>query len=361
LADDLRRRIRSGILPEGAFVDDIRTLSERYRISYNTVRQALRVLADDGLLDLQRGRRARVVACEADRPLKPEAKRRPVWALVTQAGDFSGLAGPHCWRDCCEAIMTRGMDSTRGILCYAGNIRLGAVGPDEVREKGVEAVFLIGVVDPAYISAYAGSGMHVCLVDAVPPPDLAVDHVHVDNYGGAERAVEDLCMLGHRRFAFIGNRRGAGPLSPSFYDPDAAQRRDAFLHFLGEYGVDPETVRMLETGHGAPPFEVIAEQLWRPPRPTAIVTANEGIYEQVMREAKAHGVTFPGDASIVTWATRGSLPAPEPAAIWIDFREMGYRAADCIKRRLAGDPLPQQRVGISGVFRRGFSVGRRPR
>ena len=56
LADELRERIRSGTWPEGHALPTERALSEQSGLSRTTVREALRMLEVDGLIDIRPGR-----------------------------------------------------------------------------------------------------------------------------------------------------------------------------------------------------------------------------------------------------------------------------------------------------------------
>ena len=56
LADILRGQIRSGELPPGSRLPSIIGLSERYGIARTTAHKALRVLVDEGLAVVSRGR-----------------------------------------------------------------------------------------------------------------------------------------------------------------------------------------------------------------------------------------------------------------------------------------------------------------
>jgi DNA-binding GntR family transcriptional regulator len=63
IADDLRRRLAAGEWPVGSTLPGISELQEEYNVAgLNTVRQAQRLLADEGLLNPVQGRGTFVTA-----------------------------------------------------------------------------------------------------------------------------------------------------------------------------------------------------------------------------------------------------------------------------------------------------------
>lgn len=56
IADELRAAITSGDLPEGHKLESERKLAERFESARNTAREAVRLLAEEGLVDVQHGR-----------------------------------------------------------------------------------------------------------------------------------------------------------------------------------------------------------------------------------------------------------------------------------------------------------------
>lgn len=66
VADDLRRRLASGEWPVGTSLPGISELQEEYDVAgLNTIRQAQRLLADEGLLNPVQGRGTFVTALPA--------------------------------------------------------------------------------------------------------------------------------------------------------------------------------------------------------------------------------------------------------------------------------------------------------
>ncbi|MFG1837934.1 GntR family transcriptional regulator [Micromonospora sp. NPDC049175] len=56
IAEELRERIESGVIPPGALLPTESTLTTEYRASRGTVRQAIAALRDDGLVATEHGR-----------------------------------------------------------------------------------------------------------------------------------------------------------------------------------------------------------------------------------------------------------------------------------------------------------------
>src|SRR3954447_18508184 len=56
IADDLRRQIETGVYPPGEKLPSERVLAERYSAARNTAREAIRLLAEGGLVTAEHGR-----------------------------------------------------------------------------------------------------------------------------------------------------------------------------------------------------------------------------------------------------------------------------------------------------------------
>lgn len=89
IADDLRRRIRSGELASGELVPSELTLVEHHGVSRGTVRSALALLVDEGLIEVVRGQGRRVVG-DVSRVAPTTAYEQIAAALLRRldAGEF---------------------------------------------------------------------------------------------------------------------------------------------------------------------------------------------------------------------------------------------------------------------------------
>ncbi len=72
IAADLRARIRSGEFEPGAKLPAGRDLADHYRVAYETVRQALEVLRDAGIVAMQSTRGTFVLRIPGDNEPPPE-------------------------------------------------------------------------------------------------------------------------------------------------------------------------------------------------------------------------------------------------------------------------------------------------
>jgi DNA-binding GntR family transcriptional regulator len=66
---DLRRRITEGEFPPDSHLPSIFDLTRHYRVSTNTVRQALGKLRDEGAVAIEQGRETLVLRVPVERPI----------------------------------------------------------------------------------------------------------------------------------------------------------------------------------------------------------------------------------------------------------------------------------------------------
>ena len=114
--------------------------------------------------------------------------------------------------------------------------------------------------------------------------------VNVDNRAGIEAALEHLAAHGHRRLAFVGGESLG----------DIRERQAAFEDYHAASGIDlaPDLVRHVQNtpAGGEDAFAALAAL---PEPPTAIVAATDVLAIGIMYAAYAHGLSIPGDLSVV--------------------------------------------------------------
>ena len=133
----------------------------------------------------------------------------------------------------------------------------------------------------------------VALGNGIPAQSIPVDAVLSDFTQGLEDAVDSLCRLGHRRFAFLS------ALAEGQSDGD---RPRLFLEMLAARGIPAVDIDILRTGHSvASACETFSAFLSARTegRPTALFAMNDLAAIGAMRAAIDHGMSIPHELSVV--------------------------------------------------------------
>jgi LacI family transcriptional regulator len=125
-------------------------------------------------------------------------------------------------------------------------------------------------------------------------PRFEVERCHsvsIENFGGAQAAVQHLLSLGHQDIAFIAGPEG---------NVDAEERLRGFRHALSEAGQDPDRAQVIAgdfretTG-----FEAGPRILARRPRQTAVFAANDCMAIGLLAALRRAGCRVPDDIAVV--------------------------------------------------------------
>ena len=133
----------------------------------------------------------------------------------------------------------------------------------------------------------------VVLGNGIPEVAIPVDAVLSDFTQGLSDAVDALCQLGHKRFAFLS------ALAEGQAD---GKRPRLFQEMLAARGIPAANIDILRTGHTVESAcETFASFLRKRPdrRPTALLAMNDLAAMGAMRAAIEAGMSIPGDLSIV--------------------------------------------------------------
>jgi LacI family transcriptional regulator len=133
----------------------------------------------------------------------------------------------------------------------------------------------------------------VVLGNGIPEKPIPVDAVLSDFTQGLADAIDALCQLGHKRFAFVS------ALAEGQAD---GQRPRLFQEMLAARGIPAGNIDILRTGHTVESAcETFATFLKKRPdkRPTALFAMNDLAAIGAMRAAIEDGLSIPADLSIV--------------------------------------------------------------
>lgn len=210
------------------------------------------------------------------------------------------------------------------------------------------------------LAASFGGGLPlVALGNGIPERPIPVDHVLSDFTEGLTQAVDALCELGHRRFAF---------LSALAEGQAHGDRPRLFQELLAARGVPSSQLQMLRCGSSIDSAcETVADFLRErsEARPTALVTVNDLSAIGAMRAALEAGLRIPGDLSVV-----GVDDVPLCAYLPISlssirqrYRKIAAAAAELLISRVEGElehPEEPRQLVFPTHFIRRESVGPAP-
>ena len=198
------------------------------------------------------------------------------------------------------------------------------------RDHRVNAVVMPGVPSlRPQVEALIEAGIPVLFMNN-DIPGLQVDRVFSRNAEGAEKAVDYLVAMGHRRIGFIGG----DPVETS-----ATERRDGFLRAIRRHGLpaDPRLV----TGdawsrHLA--YFCTRQLLETDAPPTAILTASIDLALGVMDHARETGLVLPDALSLVSFDDGEFFRQSRPGitAIAQPTAEIGTELAELVMSHVTG-------------------------
>ncbi|MEY2444913.1 MAG: LacI family transcriptional regulator [Ilumatobacteraceae bacterium] len=230
------------------------------------------------------------------------------------------------------------MASRRGVAVWASSLDED---PERERrlveafaERRVDGLILMPAShDQSYLSEERRMGMSIVFVDR-PPAFFDADAVLVDNRSGTNRGVTHLVKHGHRRIAFLGDRRSI---------VTAAERYRGYVDALEAAGiaVDPTVVRqdIVDSEHAR---DATLDLLSLDEPPTAIYAAQNlvtiGVVHGLRKAAKHHDVALVGFDDV----PMGDLLDPSITVLAQDPTAIGRQAAITLFARLDGDRSPTQ-------------------
>jgi DNA-binding LacI/PurR family transcriptional regulator len=170
--------------------------------------------------------------------------------------------------------------------------------------------------------------------------DRTMSVVGIDNVEGARLAARHLANLGHRRFAILAmefddgshGRATADQAARSGY-PSSRDRVRGYLEELEDFGVPAGEVSIFETLSDRATVESALEALFDAPAPpTAILAQSDRIAFHAMKWLEAHGLSVPGDVSIVGFdgVPESAVSKPPLTTIQQPIAEIGRRAVKAI-------------------------------
>lgn len=352
ILDEFRERIISGDLAVGSRLPTELEIAQSHHISRGTVRQALSVLVNEGLLERIQGSGTFVrqlpspsqpsSALHHQEQVSPRALQKSIGLILSQVGDelnLDILLGAE------RAAKPRGYQLS---FAYAEENN-SALALDIARLQATTAGLIIFPTSDTprdtAIAQLKADNFPFVLVDRYIP-ELDCDYVASDNVGGGYRATEHLLILGHTRIGFAYSSAG-GLLTTSVRD-----RWEGYRKALHEYQqpYDESLVYGNLSGYDSDVSTIYDEIVSRTDRPDAIFAVNDAVALGFLRAAQRHNLRVPEDLALVgfddlSFAAHLSTPLTTVAQQRI---ELGIHAGTLLINRIESQvATPPKHVELS--------------
>jgi DNA-binding LacI/PurR family transcriptional regulator len=324
--DRIVHSIDTGEFPAGLPLPSERELSEQLLASRTVIRAAIWELTQVGRL--------------ASRP-----KCRPVVVEPTAVQAEAASIAIRLWPSTSDYIAAQIL---KGIQKAAPNgtrlVVVNVAGDDWDGQVAAERAFLESLAEDAslsgailwYIGGEAnqnalaqvlGSKLPVVLIDRQAPETCPTDCVGTDNVRSAQKAVDHLVKLGHRRIGLITNQDNASSVR---------QREDGYQRALADAGIAFDESLMFRDRKDEPEGvdEALDGLLCMPNPPTAIFCVNDHIALQAFESLSNRGIAVPEEMSLIgfdgllRWIPGGGYLT----SMHQDFERMGEIAVDLLAK-----------------------------
>jgi len=204
---------------------------------------------------------------------------------------------------------------------------------DSLRERGVDGILVTSSrVGAEYSSMATEMRVPIVLLNNQRPGGYP-DSVAIDNVGSAQRAVEHLLELGHRRIAYVGHSLGYA---------SECDRRQGYQLALNGAGLEIQPAYILQADStpesGAKAAATLAALT---PRPTAIFCYNDITALGVLAYSREQDLRVPQDWSVIGFDDLflSQHLYPPLTTIRQPMDEMGREAAKLLLGLIAGEEI----------------------
>jgi DNA-binding LacI/PurR family transcriptional regulator len=235
-------------------------------------------------------------------------------------------------------------------LAHDYSLFLATCHADPVREVRAVRSFQERRVDGILVNSSRVGALYLPLLEEMRVPIVLINNQHpgefvhsvtIDNLNAGREAARHLVELGHKRVGYIGNRFGLQA---------DTERFSGYRQILEErdIGFQPELVAH---GDGRPEGGMSAMErlLALPEPPTAVFCYNDMEAIGALRAIREHGLTVPGDVSVVGLDDLflASYTDPPLTTIQQPKHQMGRLAAEILLQLLSGGK-PDSHVTLAG-------------
>lgn len=336
LATRLRQQIAEGEWSVGGRLPTEQDLARTHEVAINTVRRAINLLVDEGLVRRRQGSGTFVAAAPAD----GGRRRRFVGVLVPSTSYFyprviEGI----------ERVMSAA--GVRVILSSSEyNLDLEAEQTRQLLDAGVDGLLLVPNLhlmdDPQrHVEQLRELPVPYVLVERRPPdpaPDDATPYVCTNHVGGGYSAVRHFVELGHQRIGHLGRIRTA----------TAELVAEGFRRAVEDFGLPQVPAAVVRRGEWSADQLAAYAQSCKDNGVTAVFCLGDRDAAGLLPHARRLGLTVPDDLAVVAYddevADLGEVPL---TAVSPPKTEVGALAAELLLRRIEqGKSTPIHQVQL---------------
>lgn len=210
--------------------------------------------------------------------------------------------------------------------------RMEAAGVQRFLDHHVDAVIFCSAIDPKNVRLIAANGIPTVQVEREVAGVGGI--VTVDAEDGMREAIDHLCSLGHRRFAFLG-----GDVDSSFRERNDTEtvemgRERMFRENLARHGIAVPDTHILAAPYyddskpaRQPGYKAMQRLLTLDKRPTAVICGSDLLAASALQAISEAGLQVPEDISIIGYDdTLAEILTPPLTSIAQPIQELGSEA-----------------------------------
>jgi DNA-binding LacI/PurR family transcriptional regulator len=322
LAARLRRSIVEGAYRPGDLLPSERELCETHHLSRTTVRRAIQLLVDEGMLERVPGSGTYVGRFQRTQPTQTTlglvipTLANPYYAELSRA--IEQEAAGRGYQLMIGQSDYQGANEANYLLRYAENPAIsGALVVPSGEPQNAEIFQALREQQTAFVFVVRG-------VEGVTADTISTDHV-----GGARDVVRHLIGLGHRRIAFVGTARGK-----------PHRHLQGYQVALAEAGLpaDPALIELCDTDDETAGVQGVRALLQRGTAFTAIFGRVDITAVGVLRALREAGLRVPEDLSVVGFDNTQLAAHLQPALTTVEHmrHEIGRLAVAFLLDRIEG-------------------------